>query len=64
MTRNRDRVAEQVAQGHTVADARRIVALASVAHHADTAEATADALAQIAALNAKLDAPAAMIDTA
>ncbi|MYF07553.1 MAG: hypothetical protein F4233_06625 [Rhodospirillaceae bacterium] len=55
MTPKRDRVAEQVAAGHTVADARRIVALASIAHHAETPEATADALARIAAINAKLN---------
>ena len=54
MQHNRNRVAEQVALGHTLPDARRIAALATVAHHADTAEATADALAQIAAINAKL----------
>lgn len=48
-----NRVAEQVALGHTLADAHRLVALATVAHHADTAEANADALAQIAAINAK-----------
>ena len=55
MTRHRDRIVEQVAAGHTLDDARRVVALATVAHHADTAEATADALAQIKAINAKLE---------
>lgn len=55
MTRHRDRIVEQVAAGHTLDDARRVVALATVAHHAETAEATADALAQIKAINAKLE---------
>ncbi|MDE0147870.1 MAG: hypothetical protein OXM58_05825 [Rhodospirillaceae bacterium] len=55
MQRTRNRVAEQVALGHTLPDAHRIVALATVAHHADTAEATADALAQIKAINARLE---------